>query len=368
MRKSASSFLPGIFSIGAGFVHAIAAGTHTEHRATAVSMLVLAAAQIGLGIAALASASPWWRTSLVLVNAGAVVGWILTRTSGISFINGLETSEKIQAADALCAALGAFSILAVIGGHRLNKDWIHPFAVTALTAAIAAPAALATTNHVHAHGTDDHSHVSTTANWPRPFFAGAPIDIAGVDGVTAAQESRATNLIKDTEANLVHWADYKVAEAEGWRSIGDQATGYEHFVKFAAMDDGKFLDATAPESIVYKVYGDTRILVSAMYMAEGAPALDDPLLTDYAGPLFQWHVHQDLCWSMKEGRMGVVGVLDANGNCPPGSFLNAVMKPMVHVWIVSHPCGPFAAVEGIAEGQAQVDPSQRVDVCSSHTH
>ena len=105
-----------------------------------------------------------------------------------------------------------------------------------------------------------------------------------------------------------------------------------------------------------------------MYMAEGEPDLNSPELTDFAGPLFQWHVHSNLCWSLDGGGLNVAGVTDANGQCPPGSMLRPVNKPMIHVWIVPHPCGPFAAVEGLAEGQAAVDQTQRVDICGSQTH
>jgi hypothetical protein len=35
---------------------------------------------------------------------------------------------------------------------------------------------------------------------------------------------------------------------------------------------------------------------------------------------------------------------------------------MVHVWIESHPCGPFAALEGIAGGQV---PEGEEPLCDS---
>ncbi len=42
---------------------------------------------------------------------------------------------------------------------------------------------------------------------------------------------------------------------------------------------------------------------------------------------------------------------------------------MVHVWITPHPCGVFAALEGVAAGQAAVPDAQRVDLCNQpHTH
>jgi hypothetical protein len=43
-------------------------------------------------------------------------------------------------------------------------------------------------------------------------------------------------------------------------------------------------------------------------------------------------------------------------------------NPMVHVWITPHPCGVFAALEGVGAGQTAVPEDQRVDMCQSHDH
>ena len=81
--------------------------------------------------------------------------------------------------------------------------------------------------------------------------------------------------------------------------------------------------------------------------------IDDPELVDYGGPLMQWHVHENLCWSLDEnGKPKVVGVTDADGKCAPGSVNAGGENPMVHVWIAPHECGPFAALEGHGAGQA----------------
>jgi len=40
---------------------------------------------------------------------------------------------------------------------------------------------------------------------------------------------------------------------------------------------------------------------------------------------------------------------------------------MVHVWIAAHPCGPFAALEGVGAGRANVTDAERVDLCA-HDH
>ena len=78
-------------------------------------------------------------------------------------------------------------------------------------------------------------------------------------------------------------------------------------------------------------------------LKEGTPLSDVP---DIGGKLMQWHTHENLCFTA-EAR--VAGITDAQGNCPPLLF-KPVPTPMIHVWIESHPCGPFAALEGIGGG------------------
>ncbi|MFE5288765.1 hypothetical protein ACFRAQ_27675 [Nocardia sp. NPDC056611] len=161
--------------------------------------------------------------------------------------------------------------------------------------------------------------------------------------------------------------DVHAIGALGYRSIGDSVTGYEHFINTAYLRDDLFLDAEHPESLVYRVDGDNRTLVSAMYIAKGKK-IDDPDLVNYGGALMQWHVHDNLCWKAGDGGPQVAGVTDAQGNCPPASINPGAGNPMVHVWITANQCGPFAALEGHGAGQAATSPDgRRTDTCS-HDH
>jgi len=175
---------------------------------------------------------------------------------------------------------------------------------------------------------------------------------------------RASALILRTLEELPQFADVRTIEELGYRSIGDSATGYEHYVNYGYIADDKFLDPSAPESLVYRVNGEGRTLVSAMFIASQT-SVDDPALVDYGGPLMTWHVHENLCWAGGENGPRVVAVTDAEGNCPPGSANAGGENPMVHVWIVGHECGPFAALEGHGAGQA--GDGSRTDQCS-HEH
>ena len=426
-------------SIGAGLIHGVAVGLHADHESLARVFMALTFVQVGWGIIAISRLQ--WAVVLggFAINGTAVVGWILTRTSGISFISGLEIAEKPQPADTLGALLAAAAICASLWAwHRRDvpaKETQHLNAVY-LCSAITLCALWSVTGHVHAHVQDvaltdsglivtadgvivspstiapveiltststvpaslsttdsvatkkktviaspstvantttttvNHSHALTTAQalaaasgWPRPYDPAYPIDFSGIGGVTAEQAARATALIQSAQRDLPKYAKVSDAEKNGYVSIGDGVTGFEHYMKYSLLNDGRVLDTTAPESLVYEVKGTVKTLVSAMFIANPGTLLTDTTLVNYAGGLMQWHVHSNLCWITVNGVPKVVGVTNAAGACSLGT-LQPTGAPMVHVWISSHVCGPFAALEGNAAGVAAASDEERVDLCN----
>jgi hypothetical protein len=254
-------------------------------------------------------------------------------------------------------------------------DESQPHSHTADGASVAGAAdaaAVVDEQQPHSHGAPNTSvgtpTATATATWPRPWDPAQPIDVSGVPGVTAEQEARARTLIVESLKDLPKYADTATAIADGYTSIGDAGTGSEHYIKLSLIEDDAFLDPTQPESLVYTVNGDSRTLAGAMYIASARPT-DDPSLLAFAGPLMQWHNHGNLCWAIGEdGTPRVVGITDANGNCANGVNTGGE-NPMVHVWVTPHPCGVFAALEGVGAGQAAVPDQQRVDMCSQpHSH
>ncbi len=412
----------GLASLAAGAVHAAAAGIHAEHRQLAQIFVVVAVLQMGVGVWALVRHTRTAAWGVVVVNALAIGGWLATRLIGISWIDGLEVREAPQFADTACAALGLVAIVAASAGALLPADrqrtaWLTApalllgaFAIWPMMAAsthahsgtdadhgaeaagaahghgdevategagVAAasgavdeslphphdPAADAATPEVHTDGHDGHDDTVALA-WPRPWDPDQSIDVSGVEGVSVDQEVRAITLIENTLRELPRFADPAAAIAAGYTSIGDAGTGTEHYIKSDLINDDALLDPTAPESLVYAVDGDQRTLAGAMYIASPRPA-DDPTLTEWAGPLMTWHKHDNLCWATgADGKATVVGVIDVNGNCRNGVRAGGE-SPMVHVWITPHPCGVFAALEGIGAGTAAVSEDQRVDMCGN---
>jgi hypothetical protein len=190
-------------------------------------------------------------------------------------------------------------------------------------------------------------------------------------GVTPEQATAAAKLLADTKAGLEQWRDEDMVSAAGFRTIGDGFTGYEHLVNWNWVDDGIVLDPDHPESLVYRVTPQGRILEAAMYMLPFGTADKD--IPDVGGTLTQWHIHNNLCFTTEQVVDGypqrrVIGLTDGSGNCHGGEMLP--ITPMLHVWIVDHPCGPFASLEGVGGGQAVDEPQDpNADpACQHSTH
>jgi hypothetical protein len=376
----------GLASIGAGAIHAAAAGIHAEHPTLSRLFVAVAAAQILVGLVALVRGGRVVAAAIALVNGGVVAAWVVTRVSGISWIEGLEQSEAPQFADTACAALGALAVGTAIvtvrgrAGETMRATPTRRFALPAIGLGAVTVAAMMS-GATHAHGTDagpDHSHAeptddegATTTAHPEThapvttlahghdasgghdpatvaYDPTKPIDLSGIDGVTPEQQAFAENLVAINVVRLPQWADPAVAEAAGFHSVGDADSGSEHYVNWDWIDDDVWLDPDAPESLVYEPQPDgSKKLVSAMYMVPRDVALED--VPDYGGALMQWHIHDDLCLTDDPIAPQLEGLTDPDGTCRPG-LVKLPEWAMIHVWIVPHECGPFAALEGVGAG------------------
>ena len=157
--------------------------------------------------------------------------------------------------------------------------------------------------------------------------------------VTPEQQQRADLLVASTAAALAPYAEVTAAEASGYRWIGDDGGDYRHYVRGDYLLDGSELDPERIESLVYRVRPDgSEELVSGMYILNPGTAADEA--PDVAGPLAPWHEHTNLCFD----RTGSIAGTNDAGACPDGSF-NVGTPPMLHVWVVDNPDGPFAAID-----------------------
>ncbi len=199
----------------------------------------------------------------------------------------------------------------------------------------------------------------------KPYDPTQNIDLSGTPGVTLDQQHAAEQLIRDTLHDIAKYADQSVAYAAGYRTIGDGVTGDEHWVNWKYAYDNDILDAEHPESLVYSTRDAGHpVLEAAMYsLPPGSRFTDIPPL--FRSPLTQFHVHNNLCFAQTSDPLQKVfaGFTDAEGNCAAGTTQEGNV-PMIHVWIVKNPCGPFAALSGIAAGQ--VPPGETPNCDTAH--
>ena len=143
----------GLFSVGAGVIHGAAVGLHADHPTLVRVFLACTLLQVGWGVVAMDRSSRRLATSGALINGAVVVGWVITRTRGISFIPGLETAEPPQAADTLCAILGALAAFSAWAGTVPSDVRVRRGASSVIAALMLTTAGLATVRvHQHAHG------------------------------------------------------------------------------------------------------------------------------------------------------------------------------------------------------------------------
>jgi len=366
-----------IASLGAAAIHFAFAPVHfDENTVHGAFFLVIAWLQLGWAFAVARQPSRLSYRFGIMLNLAILGVWLISRTVGI---NGVV--EPFGLPDSVAAALEAFI---VVGSFRplarrlprtpmadLTRGMILGGATIGIAALASASMLPSLSGHAagaaHQHGTTavvdeaaphDHSaqaevgsaastdasahvHTSTVAV---PYDPTKPVNLGGVPGVTAKQQAEAEKVVTETLKGLPQWKDPAVAEAAGFRSIGDAYTGTEHLINQANMDDDTILDPDKPESLVYDIKDGKRSLAAAMYMLKrGTPLADVPKL---GGSLMQWHTHQNLCYNA-DGK--VAGITGADGTCPRG-LVKPAETPMIHVWIRANECGPFAALEGIGAG------------------
>jgi hypothetical protein len=371
-----------LLSLAAGLLHATVVTAHDGHGIAGAVFVGIAIFQVNW--AALVLVYPR-RSVLALgaaANAAIVVGYILSRTSGIGFIDGFQDAESVGLTDAVTTAFevllvaGATQLLFAGAGRRVgqftSRTRVLSFGGLGLAVALVGiPAAIAAPT-THDHGHSDGVAAGHTHDAAASHSHGDPKSVAPApdSGVTPEQQAAADKLLADTKAELPQWADSAVAEAAGFRTIGDGVTGNEHLINWNWINDDVVLDPNRPESLVYRPTPNGRVLEAAMFMVPVGTA--DADLPDIGGTLTQWHIHNNLCMSPERMANGfpqrfVVGVTSNNGPCSFGERLPTAQ--MLHVWIVPNECGPFSALEGIGGGQAVKEAQDpNADPSCQHSH
>lgn len=195
-RRLLRPAIPAIAGIGAGAIHAAAAGAHADHRLLANVFVAMAVAQLGTGIALLTQPGRAWARAVIIVNGAAVTGWVVTRVVGVWFVTGLEVAEPAEFADTVCASLGFLAALAAAFALRVDTrrgptlNWepamtVRDLALPAIAVVLlTVPAMSVTATDAHAVDADDtHSHgISDDDAVDEAATVDSVVDAGRVDG------------------------------------------------------------------------------------------------------------------------------------------------------------------------------------------
>lgn len=343
----------GVASIGAGVVHLAAMGPHAGEPRAAATFGLLGFVQLAWGAAALTLRRRSYAVAGLAVQAVAVGGWVLAKTTGIGWIEGLESPEALQWADVAAAVLavlaGGVTARVLLGGSVVAAPPRRQvLGVGVVVLAIAVVGAVTSPGHRHDHAHDDgpigHGHVAGVL--PPVSYDPDAVDLSGVPGVLAEERARAERLVREAVAAAPRWADQREAEAQGFRPAELGAVGVEQVIRWASLTDEHEADPAHPEGLVYEVGpSGTRTLVALVLLLAPDTLLADA--PDLGGALAPWRAQDHVCVAGSSGARQVAGLAAADGSCPDGQErVGSLLRQQV--WVVPHRCGPFAGLDDVA--------------------
>ena len=216
-------------------------------------------------------------------------------------------------------------------------------AAAVLLAGAAGTWAAAATHHDHATAAAAHDHAAAVASGQAAGHDAHQANLPDVAAASDAERAAAQRLLDASLAGAGRWRDPAAARTAGFqvdRAL-DSADGpagrprFLHVPNPAFRADGRILDPTRPETLVYWRDPQGRlVLVGVMYTVpkgESGPTV--------GGPITRWHTHQscrDPATGAKLGRPGG----DAQ-TCPAGQELRRTGE-MMHVWFTGDLRSAFA--------------------------
>jgi hypothetical protein len=368
-----------ILSVATAVIHFAVAGEHfAEFWLFGVFMLVVAWLQLTWAIVALVRASRWLLVSGIILNAGVVVVYIITRTVGDVVGPTPHAVEPFGFGDGLCTVLEAVIVagcawLLTARGARVDRrvsrnQLITVPAATGTVTAVLLSVALVAGGPDMVMTTGSSAAAGTTPSMTMPGTGtGTPAirlatsspagDITMPDtnmmmapgmkmasaapchtAPTADQQKAAVSMVDTSWQDARKYQSLTAAKAAGYVPVTPAGAPVVHYISAAAyratLLGGPVLDYQAPQSLVYANTPSGAVLAAAMYITAPGGATPQP-----GGCLTQWHVHTNLCLARGLGVVAAVGA--AHPACPAGSR-NRVTPPMIHVWFVPIPGGPTA--------------------------
>ena len=303
---------------GASVLMAMAGAIHLGLVLTHVDESITAALFVANGLSYLVLSQlvtwRWWRPASAALLVATLHGYL------VYIVLGFDSPDQVAVATKLIELLALGLVLIPVRGERpwRRTRWAALMAaVPALTVVAMATVwidSLARPDAQHAH-------------------AGAVLQATN-DVATPEQTAAAKELYDRTAAAIAPYRDWRNAWAAGYRPNGSQTMPSTHWMNQGYVNAGYVLDPRHPQGLVYANTKHGPVLLGALFQMKGIGQFGP----DPGGPLTAWHQHENICFSP----FGLeFSLMTPTATCPLGA-IDVTAPPMLHVWIVDNPSGPFA--------------------------
>ncbi len=258
----------------------------------------------------------WWRLEASTLLVLTVLGYLFY------VVAGLEGPDQVGLATKLIELTALGMILVPVRNDRRKRDrtWYWALLAAGLPVlTILSGASIWITDLAHPNASHVHAGAVLQSTNPVP---------------THAQQDAATQLYEETLIAIKPYQDWRVAWAAGYRPGGSDTMPSTHWMNQGYVKAGYIMDPGHPQGLVYANTHHGPVLLGAMFQM---PKLNE-FGPDPGGPLTAWHQHENICFTP----FGLeFSLMTPFATCPLGA-IDISAPPMLHVWIVDNPTGPFA--------------------------
>ncbi|HSS60214.1 MAG TPA: hypothetical protein VLK30_02015 [Candidatus Limnocylindrales bacterium] len=317
LRLRHPSGLPGT-TLGASVLMAISGAIHLglvwTHREETITAALFVVNGISYLVLSQLYTWRWWRPASIALIAATLLGYL-----GY-IVLGFDTPDQVAVATKLLELTTLGLVLIPTAGvkHWRRSRWGGVgVAVPLLT--------LVTLSTVWiddlARPDAQHSHAGAVLQQTN--------DVATPEQVAAAQR-----LYDETAAAIAPYRDWHAAWAAGYRPGPQNNMPSTHWMNQRYVGAGYVMDPRHPQGLVYANSKHGPVLLGAMFQMQHIGQFGP----DPGGPLTAWHQHQNICFTPFGFEFSL---MTPTATCPIGS-IDLSVAPMLHVWIVDNPGGPFA--------------------------
>ncbi len=295
-------------------VHLALVGHHTQGEPLTAALFVVN----GILFIALAFSVGWrhWRLASSAMLVATILGYV------VYVVAGLEGPDQVGLATKLVELTALGLVLVPVRGERRPSH--RSIRWTGL--GVAMPVLLVTTNA-------SLWIVDLVRPDARHIHAGAVLQSTNAVA-TQRQLDAANELYRETQASIAPYSDWHRAWAAGYRPGGSQTMPSTHWMNQRFVDAGYVMDPQHPQGLVYANTKHGPVLLGAMFQMKRIGEFGP----DAGGPVTAWHQHENICFTP----LGLeFSLMTPTATCPLGA-ISISAPPMLHVWIVDNPGGPFA--------------------------